>query len=331
MKTFLYFLLLMLLSGSALYAQTGTRKPAPRQPVRKTQPVVNPVAVARAKADSVRAVRELAQEMARQMVSDDSLKKAQAAATQLAEANRLKASQKNQAVLSTANKPTTRRPAAQPRRQPASRPQTGGSIGIGFRGSYNLNSLADYDSDGSVAGYYNAPGGALVVNIPFGTGLISLQAEPGYAERGVLVTQSGRMNNGIERYEDKSTIKLQYVEMPLLIRVQPKAGPLNLILTAGPEVRYLLGGSLSTARNEYNISSGQQVYSDMDVESIELNRVNRFDVGIVGGGGIGVPLSFGQVFADGRYHLGLIGIDSEDGTPMNRAISVNLGVVISLH
>ncbi len=75
-----------------------------------------------------------------------------------------------------------------------------------------------------------APGGALLVSIPIGKSPFALQLEPGYAERGGLFTARGLMNNGVDRYENKTTANFQWLEMPLLLRFMPNVGPLNIVL-----------------------------------------------------------------------------------------------------
>ena len=242
------------------------------------------------------------------MVVEDSARKAQQLAAQQAKA-----------------KPAV---AYQPQRRQSQEGYPRG-LSIGFRGSLNLSTM-NISGDVDEPGYLSTPGGALVFSIPLGNNPLALQLEPGYAERGVKYKFNGV--SGQYRDETQGTLRLQYLELPVLFRLQPSVGPLQVILTAGPEVRYLLGGSSRETTVHYAASTGKIISTHTDGGSIDLNEFNRFDLGLTGGIGVGMPLSFGQVFVDGRYHFGTMSVlKNNEGTAYNRTISINAGVLISLH
>ncbi|MBD2755363.1 porin family protein [Spirosoma validum] len=336
MKTQLTLLFLLVVNVT-IYAQTRpkTRSVAAKPvPQKLAEPAAERIAArTRAKLDSIQKVQALAREMARQLFVEDSLQRARQLATQQAEARSKPAHSvsTNQAMVS---RPTARPATRSPLQGSASHEVARRGILFGVRGSLLLNKptiSADVDDPGEPS-YYLAPGAALLVSIPFGDSPLSLQLEPGYAERGGLFTAKGLMNNGVDRYEDKTTYKLQSLELPVLLRIEPIVGPINIIVTAGVDVRYLLGGTSAYKGAEYNIRTGTLVRSKADSESIQVDKLNRLDVGLVGGLGVVLPTSFGYVFIDGRYHHGLMNLAKEQKSAFyQRGLSANVGILVSLH
>lgn len=321
--------LIWLAFNAILCAQTRPKTritPKPALQKRTTESAERVAARTRARLDSIQKVNALAREMARQMFVEDSIQRARQLMVQQAETKQ-QASQ---------TRPTTQTQSTATYKPHRSHTGTVAQPGIllGVRGSFllsKLDVLGGKDELGEPS-YRMAAGGALLVSIPIGKSPFALQLEPGYAERGSLFTAKGLMNNGVDRYEDKTAAKFQWLETPVLLRFTPSVGPLNIVLTAGAEARYLLSGTVVEQSAEYNIRTGAQVHSKTEVSSIALDRINRLDVGLVGGLGVSLPLAFGQVFLDGRYHHGLMDLDKNNTTQAyQHGFSANLGVLFSLH
>jgi hypothetical protein len=179
--------------------------------------------------------------------------------------------------------------------QPIEELEFGARAGINL-GNVAFNGEDDVDSSlklGLVAGAF------LVMPL---SGSLALQIEGLYSAKGVKVTTQG--------FESK--LVTDYLEIPLLVRWGRRSGGNGY---------YLAGGGAPALRLR------AKTVADFGnaTESIEIgDQVERFDVGIVIGGGI----ERGRWVFDGRYSFGVLDIDrdkSDDVEMKHRVISVTAG------
>jgi hypothetical protein len=137
------------------------------------------------------------------------------------------------------------------------------------------------------------------VTIPFG-GWLAVQPEAIYTVKGTSLDIEGFATDFI----------VDYLEVPVLARVRlPRGG----YVVAGPSMAFRL-----RARNRVAFGGSTEEF-DLDEE------VESFDLGIVGGVGIGV----GRWVVDARYTHGLSDIDtdtSDDVRMRNRVVSLSAGI-----
>lgn len=115
-------------------------------------------------------------------------------------------------------------------------------------------------------------------------GPFALQPELNYIQKGAE-TPSG------------TTTKLDYIELPLLIKVQPSTpGPISPNLFVGPTAAV-------------NVNAEEE--SDSGTTDIS-DDVSTGDFGLAVGVGVDVGLGMGTLMVDGRYGLSLTSLDEDD-------------------
>jgi hypothetical protein len=198
-------------------------------------------------------------------------------------------------------------------------------INVGVRAGVNFSNFRPNPLD-----YEPKPGinAALLLNVPLNQHL-SLQVEPGYSQRGAKIDMDGMwLVDGVwQRTTLSGKISLGYIEVPLLLQYKRRIGKLEGIVSLGPEFRFSVGPQTvkSTNRNYKDRVLVEETYYDESVSNV----YRAFDYGLAGGVGVAYPLSFGKVFAEARYHLGLreLGPNVE---MKNRGMSAHIGVLIPL-
>ena len=132
---------------------------------------------------------------------------------------------------------------------------------------------------------------------------MELQPEVFYSMKGAKVEESGLT----------AKLLLDYIDVPILARFSRGApNARSWYVVAGPSFAYLL-----RARTRADFGSATE---EIDV----IEDVERFDLGIVAGGG----LELGRIVIDGRYIHGSTDIDkdtSDDVKVTNRTVSLTVG------
>lgn len=173
---------------------------------------------------------------------------------------------------------------------------------LGVKGGLNI---ANAKIEGETGGPSLDPRYGLVAGvfatIPLSSWL-DLQPEALYAMKG------GRLDlDGI-----KSTLALDYVEVPVLARVTRGAGRRRYYVAGGPSF-----GLRVRARSRVDFGSSTE---DIDV----ADSIERLDLGVAVGGG----LEAGALVFDGRYTFGLKDVDKDKSDTVkvtNRAFSFTVG------
>ncbi len=139
----------------------------------------------------------------------------------------------------------------------------------------------------------------LFLEIPIGYGTLSLQPGLSFSQKG---------------YEQSSSsLGLNYLDLPLLIKVGFLQGDVVPYLTAGPYVAFLM-----TAKNK-------TLFGESDVKEL----FNKIDCGLIGGVGLDIGISREiKIGLGANYGMGLLNIlDSSivnQGTQKNRIIKISL-------
>ncbi len=185
---------------------------------------------------------------------------------------------------------------------------------------------------------------ALLVNFALGETPLSIQIEPGYSQRGMINKEDNtHTSNGTTyRSVDKFTLSANYFELPVLLKFSPKIGPVEAMVSVGPELRFLYSPMKYTVASQ---SYEDGVLTDNSTESgnmewEENQDPGKTDIGLVGGLGVAVPLGKLKLFAEGRYHYGAAFINKTStdlGSSVtiyekfsNRGLSVSVGILYRL-
>lgn len=210
--------------------------------------------------------------------------------------------------------------------------KTKAQIYVGARAGLNLAHVT-VKEDGLSTNLGTKPGVnfALLLNKTISP-ILALQIEPGFSQLGSKNndTWTDTWNNEETTYVDDTKILLNYLELPVLLQLKPKLGNIELLLSAGPQLRYLLGkGKVESTFKTYV----DGILEDTEIENESLSgedAISKFEYGLSAGIGVTVPIGNLKIFGEGRYNLGLSNIVKEDEKGFNRAFAINLGVLIPL-
>jgi hypothetical protein len=165
------------------------------------------------------------------------------------------------------------------------------AAGVGVKGGYAMSKLA---FTGTLdPGFVNlkAPMGGVFFGI--GLGLFTIQPEILYVRMGE------RLEGGADWMEDR----IDYIQVPLLLKVNVLPGPVSPMIFGGPY------GSYRLAAKGVSMIAGEPGEVDLKDE------IKTTDFGIVFGGGIDFKLGVVKLSAEVRYNLGLanIAVDADPG------------------
>lgn len=194
--------------------------------------------------------------------------------------------------------------------EPRSANNSKGNIELGGRIGINISS-----GKGEQYLSFNSSSGisfAAAVNIPL-SAEFAFQPELSYVQKGFSYWEN--------IYEATKTFN--YVELPLLIQYHLGSERLKLMFNFGPSIGYLLSGTIR--RGSYGGTA-------IDMKS---DRVNQFELGFVGGVGLGIQAGPGRVILEGRIEYGLtdvqtITLTDNSGTSMGQEEISNIGYMINV-
>lgn len=216
-------------------------------------------------------------------------------------------------------------------------------LSLGLKGGVNFSTMNA--QNGSISNFDDriAPNFAVVFNYRLGPAF-SIQAEPGFSSRGATVRpnqpESGIIITPGSPYQRtlKGVVKVNYFELPIVAQYRPHlTEKLEAIISAGPEVRFRTGPQkLETTTATY--VSGEKKSEVTITQSYSGNdAVSTFDAGFTVGAGVAYPTGRLKVFLEGRYHLGLYNLASDNNNRgddavkiHNRGASVFVGVTVPI-
>jgi hypothetical protein len=146
-------------------------------------------------------------------------------------------------------------------------------------------------------------------------GLVVLPISQVFAiEPELLYTTKGAVSH--EPASASATLKMNYVEVPVLLRVDvPASGELRPFLYAGPAV------SFKASCNVEATDQGVSVSTSCDELNAQGAKLKTVDYGLVGGGGVAFNVG-GRAFSIGARYDHSLGKISSDGDVKHRVISV---------
>lgn len=188
-------------------------------------------------------------------------------------------------------------------------------ISVGVKAGVNVATLGGDDVEDAESRIGLVGGAFLVYRF---SDMLALQPEVLYSQKGTSFSDT----------EGEVTLKLDYVDVPVLLRLDvPLANSsLRPSVFAGPV--FSLRASCG-AEAEFDGGSVEVNCDDFDEEGISFKDT---DFGLAFGAGLDFPAGRATVTLDGRYTLGLSSIDDsgQDADVKNRAFAAMLGISIPL-
>jgi hypothetical protein len=183
------------------------------------------------------------------------------------------------------------------------------SAGVGIKGGYSLAKFSLTPAVTEVELKY-LPSWVAGVYFEIKLGFVSVQPEILYTRMGVKIA---------DEVEDfRLEYRFDYVQVPVLLKFN--------IVPAGPIRPFLYGGGYGAylVKAEGFMQAGEE----SDTADI-IEDYQRYDYGVVGGGGLAFKLPGVSLSVEGRYNYGLANIlkdPIESETMKNRSIMVLVGV-----
>jgi hypothetical protein len=156
---------------------------------------------------------------------------------------------------------------------------------------------------------------------------LSLQPEILYVQKGFAAEQ-----NGLTDYE--YTYKLDYLEVPVLLKIGFGGEVVRGYVNLGPSVGYLLSGNVKGEGDFAEIISedvDEKIeFTDSETDDPTKLHANRIEFGANFGAGLGVSLGGRSLlFVDARYNAGLTDFN-KDSKSKNQPIYLTAGFKIPI-
>jgi len=139
-------------------------------------------------------------------------------------------------------------------------------------------------------------------------GFFSVQPELLYVQKGYRINYTNPLGSLDSRQ------KFNYLEVPVLAKVNFGTETIKLYVNAGPSFGYALGGShesivksgpLSITTSGKNLFKEEPANTNGDDDYYDPKYYNRLDLGLQFGGGVGLAVGPGALLLDARYGMGL--------------------------
>ena len=183
------------------------------------------------------------------------------------------------------------------------------AAGVGIKGGYSLAKFSLTPAEAEVDWKY-LPSWVAGVYFDFKLGFVSVQPE-------ILYTRMGaKISDEVEDF--RLEYRMDYVQVPVLLKLN--------IVPAGPIRPFLYGGGYGA----YLVKAEGFMQMGGEIDTADLiDDFQRYDYGVVGGGGLAFKLPGISLSVEGRYNMGLANIikDPLEGESLkNRSIMVLVGV-----
>jgi len=178
----------------------------------------------------------------------------------------------------------------------SAQPTFGAKAGLSVANLYGFDELEGGVDKSPVLGFT----GGVMAQLPLSPSL-SVRPEVLFTMKGMRLSNNVTVNE--EEVEASQTIRINYVEVPLMVRVGLPVGPFaDAGILIGPSVGFKLSESVKTERN------GVEIDSDANTDF-----ATSFDAGIAAGAEYGS----GPFAVEARYTYGLLDIneDGDDNDP----------------
>jgi hypothetical protein len=183
------------------------------------------------------------------------------------------------------------------------------AAGVGIKGGYSLAKFSLVPAETEMTWQY-LPSWVAGVYFDFKLGFVSVQPE-------ILYTRMGaKFADEVEDF--RLEYRFDYVQVPVLLKFN--------IVPVGPIRPFFYGGGYGA----YLLKAEGFMASGEESETADLiEEFQRYDYGVVGGGGLAFKLPGLSLSVEGRYNFGLANIikDPLEGESLkNRSIMVLVGV-----
>jgi len=198
-------------------------------------------------------------------------------------------------------------------------------VQVGIRGGANWGFTSNPGYLGALTSSFHAspgPTGAVFLDIPL-SDVVSFRPEIAYVQKGFLVKQGTELNIGGFALPIGARIayQSQYLEVPLLLKVNLTQGAVQPYFIAGPSVGYAMDGRVRTR------ATALITTRPFDVDVDYGGALNRWDIGATGGLGLAMDAGPGKFFIEGRYTYGF---SRQIQVPVVNVNIRNQGVALSL-
>ena len=171
------------------------------------------------------------------------------------------------------------------------------NFAVGFNGGININSVS-FSPTVRQKSLMGINGGltARYISEKYFSMICGIQAEVNYSQRGWKeIIEDGT--------EDTYHRAMNYLEVPLLAHLafgKDRGNGVRFVLNLGPQIGFLINEKeyKSAAWHPEDRPYGVNVQYDKAAE-------NKFDYGIIGGGGVEIRTGIGHFVAEARYYFGL--------------------------
>ena len=181
-------------------------------------------------------------------------------------------------------------------------------VKLGVIGGLNLANISFDPAAGSSPSRATAFGAGGVVQFRLAEN-VALQLEPMYLQKGAR--QEGSFEFGFDDTGSDSSLsfnvdvkaKLNYLELPVMLKLEIGTGSTRPYVMAGPTIGYRLSAK------ETGSVSGPGFNEQIDEDVKDLTKSMDFGLGF--GAGVNFPAGRNTVFVQGRYALGLANINND--------------------
>jgi opacity protein-like surface antigen len=189
----------------------------------------------------------------------------------------------------------------------------------------NVSDHSTFNNRNSLTGF---TGGVGLNYSLSGDNFLSVQPELLYSQKGFSA------EGGIIGVNYEGDYKLNYLELPLLVKIGFGTESIAAYVNAGPSVAYLLDGRVNGRVSAFGIGTDYEEKLEFtdnpSIGNINEIEANRIEFGLNFGGGIGFNFAENStLFFDIRYNLGLTDYDKNQDSK-NRVIALTAGVKLPL-
>jgi len=206
-------------------------------------------------------------------------------------------------------------------------------VSVGIRGGLKFSTLSlnhySGDTDSRIT-----PHIALPVEIRLSK-LAIIQPELIYTQKGTsieLETSTISTDGDFERTIINSDYVVDYLQIPVLLKLSPLHKKLNFNVFMGPNLGLALGG-----KENYRMEtlSAEVAWAEVQERPIEiggeLGAVKRTELGLIVGGGLNYQLKGSKLVLDIRHQIGLDHTThTNDGSVSNQGTTLSFGYMVQL-
>lgn len=162
------------------------------------------------------------------------------------------------------------------------------------------------------------------------SGNVSFQPEIHYIQKGAKIAVSLTDIEGVGSTDAEASVKLAYLEVPLLLRLDMNQGKsVRPFLVAGPAVAFRISCNIGFEFSGASLNTDCADSGNGGLEIESEDPFKKFDAGVMVGGGVAGTMGSLPVSLQIRYSRELINIanDASDGrSPKNTGISLLFGI-----